>query len=95
MPPHYPNNPTVLNVAEKPSVARALASVFARLPGAQDRGMRREAAQIFTHENVQFPSVFAQGEGRLIQGPSKCVCVCPQTNRPPQLSGEELWLAIT
>jgi DNA topoisomerase-3 len=62
--------PIVLNVAEKPSVARALAGVLARMQGAQDRGMRREGAQIFTHENVVFPSVFAQGEGRMIHGPS-------------------------
>lgn len=61
----------VLNVAEKPSVARALASVFARMPGSVDRGMRREAHQIFTHENVNFPNVLAQGDGRMMQGPSK------------------------
>jgi DNA topoisomerase III len=59
----------VLNVAEKPSVARALASVFGRLPGARDRGMRREAHQVFTHENVNFPSVLSQGHGHMIQGP--------------------------
>jgi hypothetical protein len=64
------NGPTVLNVAEKPSVARALAGVLAGMPGTQDRGMRREGAQIFTHENVQFPSVYSQGEGRMIHGPS-------------------------
>lgn len=63
--------PTVLNVAEKPSVARALASVFAQLPGSRERGMRREAAQIFTHENVCFPSVDVQGDGRIVQGPSE------------------------
>lgn len=62
----------VLNVAEKPSVARALAAVFNRMPGARDRGMRREAHQIFTHENVNFPSVLAQGDGSMIQGPSEC-----------------------
>jgi DNA topoisomerase-3 len=71
---HNHNNngrpPTVLNVAEKPSVARALAGVLAGMQGTQDRGMRREGAQIFTHENVQFPSVFSQGEGRMIHGPS-------------------------
>ena len=62
--------PTVLNVAEKPSVARALASVFNRMPGARDGGMRREAAnQIFTHDNVCFPNVYAQGDGRPIHGP--------------------------
>jgi hypothetical protein len=62
--------PKVLNVAEKPSVARALAGVLASMQGSQDRGMRREGAQIFTHENVTFPSVFSQGEGRMIHGPS-------------------------
>jgi DNA topoisomerase III len=61
----------VLNVAEKPSVARALASVFSRMPGARDRGMRREAHQIFTHENVNFPSVWSQGHGTMIQGPGE------------------------
>ena len=69
--PHNNRPPVVLNVAEKPSVARALAAVIARMQGAQDRGMRREAAQIFTHENVIFPSVYAQGHGRMVQGPSK------------------------
>jgi DNA topoisomerase-3 len=63
--------PTVLNVAEKPSVARALAAVFSRIPGSQDRPMHREAAQIFRHENVCFPSIFAQGQGQIIQGPGK------------------------
>ena len=52
--------PVVLNVAEKPSVARALAGVFCRLEGARDKGMRREANQIFTHENVCFPNVMIQ-----------------------------------
>jgi hypothetical protein len=63
--------PIVLNVAEKPSVARSLAAVFGRLPGAQDKGMRREVHQIFRHENVCFPSVYQQGHGQLIQGPGK------------------------
>jgi len=54
--------PVVLNVAEKPSVARALAGVFNRLDGAQDKGMRREANQVFTHENVNFPNVISQYE---------------------------------
>jgi DNA topoisomerase-3 len=72
MPPNFNNRPPVcLNVAEKPSVARALAQVFGRLDGAQDRGMRRDAHQIFTHENVCFPSVFQQGHGLTINGPSK------------------------
>lgn len=67
-------NPTVLNVAEKPSVARALAGVFNRMDGARDTGTQRSGAganQVFTHENVRFPSVFAQGNGHIIQGPSK------------------------
>ena len=63
-------HPVVLNVAEKPSVARALASVFGQYnPGVQDRGMRREQGshQVFTHENVQFPNVFQQsGHGRQV-----------------------------
>jgi hypothetical protein len=63
--------PIVLNVAEKPSVARSLAAVFGRLPGAQDKGMTRQVHQIFRHENVCFPSVYQQGHGQLIQGPGK------------------------
>ena len=66
--------PTILNVAEKPSVARALASVFSRMPGTVDRGMRREEHQIFTHENVTFTNVFIQGNGQLLNGPQ-----CPHT----------------
>lgn len=54
----------VLNVAEKPSVARALASAFSRLPDSRDGGMRREAAQIFTHNHVCFPDIFTQAQGR-------------------------------
>jgi DNA topoisomerase-3 len=61
----------VLNVAEKPSVARALQQVFGRMPGAVDRGMRREEHQIFTHDGVQFPDCHAQGHGRVVQGPVK------------------------
>jgi hypothetical protein len=61
----------VLNVAEKPSVARALAAVFGTMPGARDRGMRREVHQIFTHEAVQFVHVNAQGDGRTMHGPSE------------------------
>jgi len=61
--------PTVLNVAEKPSVARSLSQVFGRMPGAVDRGMRREANQVFTHENVCFPNVYQQGDGRMMNGP--------------------------
>lgn len=62
---------TVLNVAEKPSVARALAGVFSRMQGSQERPMQRRDAQIFTHENVCFPSVMNQGNGQLIHGPSE------------------------
>ncbi len=74
--PYHPNNNNynnynnnnngrvILNVAEKPSVARALASAFSRIPDAQDSGMRREAAQIFTHNNVRFPDIFTQAQGR-------------------------------
>jgi DNA topoisomerase III len=61
--------PTVLNVAEKPSVARALASIFARMPGAVDRGMRRDVHQVFTHENVSFTNVFVQGQGQKLNNP--------------------------
>eukprot|EP00977_Amphora_coffeiformis_P014604 scaffold4097_cov166-Amphora_coffeaeformis.AAC.61 len=61
--------PVVLNVAEKPSVARALQQVFGRMPGAVDQGRRREANEIFTHDNVCFPSVFNQGNGQVVQGP--------------------------
>lgn len=49
------NHEVVLNVAEKPSVARALAHVFGQFPSARDCGMRRDVHQIFTHENVTFP----------------------------------------
>ena len=62
MPPPTGNGiPTVLNVAEKPSVARSLAAAFARIPQSRENGpMRREAAQIFTHDNVMFPYIFSQ-----------------------------------
>ena len=73
------NSPKVLNVAEKPSVARALAAVFARMPGARDGGMRRDANQVFTHDNVCFPNVYAQGEGRPIHGPGKDSRGCVQS----------------
>jgi DNA topoisomerase-3 len=62
MPPP-PNNrvPTVLNVAEKPSVARSLAAAFSRIPQSREScPMRRDAAQIFTHDNVMFPYIFSQ-----------------------------------
>jgi len=56
----------VLNVAEKPSVARALAAVFSSCPGARDRAIpRQQAAQLFETENVQFPLIFTQGSGIL------------------------------
>jgi DNA topoisomerase-3 len=58
------NGPIVLNVAEKPSVARALAGVFNNMPQSRDGGMRRDAHQIFTHENVCFPLIFSQGTGQ-------------------------------
>mmetsp|Transcript_13185 Transcript_13185/g.38827 ORF Transcript_13185/g.38827 Transcript_13185/m.38827 type:complete len:979 (-) Transcript_13185:215-3151(-) len=61
---------TVLNVAEKPSVARALAGVFAQMHGSRDRPMQRgEAAQIFVCDNVTFPNVLRQGGGRPVNGP--------------------------
>jgi DNA topoisomerase-3 len=59
----------VLNVAEKPSVARALQAVFGRLPGAvrrndnhHGRGGGRPAGsnEVFTHDHVSFPSVLQQ-----------------------------------
>lgn len=62
-------SPTILNVAEKPSVARSLADVFSRIPGSVDRGMRRQAHQIFTQDNVSFVNIFAQGHGRLLTEP--------------------------
>ena len=72
MPGQYrQRNPTVLNVAEKPSVARALAAVFARMHGSQDGGMVREGNQVFTHTNVSFPNIYSQGDGRIIHGPGE------------------------
>lgn len=63
------NGPTVLNVAEKPSVARALAGVFSRMPRAREgAAMRRDPHQIFTHENVCFPLVFSQGQRQQQRG---------------------------
>lgn len=62
---------TVLNVAEKPSVARALAGVFSSMPNSRDRGSRRDqGAQVFTIDNVCFPEVYQQGQGQFIHGPS-------------------------
>lgn len=58
---HRNNQRIVLNVAEKPSVARSLSSAFSRMAGAREGApARREAAQIFTHDNVQFPDIFTQ-----------------------------------
>lgn len=59
----------VLNVAEKPSVARALAGVFKNMPQSRERAMRRDAAQIFEHDNVCFPRIFLQGNGQTMEGP--------------------------
>ena len=57
--------PIVLNVAEKPSVARALAQVFSSSPGSRPRNNHQGGpAQIFECENVCFPSLFQQGNGR-------------------------------
>jgi len=67
--------PRVLNVAEKPSVARSLAAVFARMQGAQDGGMRREAHQIFTAQSVPFPALHTQGHYQRSNGPGAC-CLC-------------------
>ena len=68
----------VLNVAEKPSVARALAQVFRNCHGpgggaaaVRDRGSQRDVHELFTHENVHFPNVYSQGDGRMINGPRK------------------------
>ena len=65
----------VLNVAEKPSVARALAQVFRTCHGpatagaVRDRGSQRDVHEIFIHENVHFPNVYTQGDGRMVNGP--------------------------
>jgi len=68
---------TILNVAEKPSVARALASVFAQNPGSRDGGpIRNQGAQIFLCENVIFPNILIQGDGRQ---------QAPASNRPHRM----------
>ena len=60
---------TVLNVAEKPSVARALSSAFDRLSNERAR-CERQAHQVFFHERVPFPSAAtAPGNGQHRQGP--------------------------
>ncbi len=57
----------VLNVAEKPSVARALASVFSQEPQSRDGPpIRDQAAQIFVIDNVIFPNTRSQGSGTYI-----------------------------
>lgn len=56
---------TVLNVAEKPSVARALAQVFGR----QDDMQRPNNIQVFRHSRVEFPHIFQQGNGVRMEGP--------------------------
>ena len=57
----------VLNVAEKPSVARALAQVFSNTPGSrQGQSHRSGPAQIFEVENVNFPSLHQQGSGQTL-----------------------------
>jgi hypothetical protein len=65
----------VLNVAEKPSVARALAQVFRNCHGptvrVQDRGSQRDVHELFIHENVHFPNVYTQGDGRIVNGPGR------------------------
>ena len=63
-------NLTILNVAEKPSVARALAGVFSRLPQSRDRGVTRDTQsshQVFTHESVMFPYVYSQAQAPMEQ----------------------------
>jgi len=64
-------DPIVLNVAEKPSVARALAQVFAQCQGAVDRGMTRANGniQVFCSERVRFPLIYEQGHGTNVRGP--------------------------
>ena len=58
--------PIVLNVAEKPSVARALADVFRSSPGAQSRNNHSNGpTPIFECDNVRFPCLDQQGNGRL------------------------------
>jgi len=58
----------VLNVAEKPSVARSLAAAFlASGNGARNEGERRVVHQIFTAGGVQFPAIQSQGSGREVR----------------------------
>lgn len=60
---------TILNVAEKPSVARSLAEVFAKMPQSRSQPpIRNQAAQIAVIDNVIFPSITSQGAGVLVHG---------------------------
>jgi len=62
--------PVVLNVAEKPSVARALAQVFSRMNGSVDRGMSRANGniQVMRADHVCFPDIYCQGNGLTLTG---------------------------
>jgi DNA topoisomerase III len=66
------NQITVLNVAEKPSVARALAGVFAEMPQSRPNPNIRSNhnIQIFSCSNVTFPFVHSQGNGTFISSTS-------------------------
>ena len=59
--------PIVLNVAEKPSVARSLAAIFASTPGARpvnnNHPISTQPAQVFECDHVLFPPLHAQGHG--------------------------------
>ncbi|KAL7489604.1 hypothetical protein ACHAW6_015258 [Cyclotella cf. meneghiniana] len=56
--------PIVLNVAEKPSVARALAGVFSSIPSARPRNSPgNHPTQVFECDNVLFPPLHQQGNG--------------------------------
>ena len=57
----------VLNVAEKPSVARSLAQVFSSTPGSRPNHNHQHGsgpAQISEVQNVMFPALYQQGSGR-------------------------------
>ena len=56
----------VLNVAEKPSVARSLAQVFSSTPGSRPNHNHQHSgpAQISEVQNVMFPALYQQGSGR-------------------------------
>ena len=66
------NQITVLNVAEKPSVAIALAGVFAEMPQSRPNPNIRSNhnIQIFSCSNVTFPFVHSQGNGTFISSTS-------------------------